>query len=114
MNEDSGSVARLAPDVVLHPKISESQPLPDAAAVLIGQLADNTHLFSDSEYSVASGRRGDVFLVVGFREKDPEDISFAIRNPHLSPSRDKLVVMISREKDQRQPSSSGHLTLMSG
>jgi hypothetical protein len=51
MNEDAGPAERLAPEATLHPKIAGLDPLPDAAAVLIGRLPDARYLLSDVEYS---------------------------------------------------------------
>ena len=104
MNEDSGSVERLAPEAALHPKISGLQPLPDAAAVLIGRLADGSYFLSDTEYDATSSRQIVHFYALDLSKRTQKLFHFQRGdNPHLAPSGDKVVLTISPENDQKQP-----------
>jgi hypothetical protein len=104
MNEDSGSVERLAPEAALHPKISGLQPLPDAAAVLIGRLADGSYFLSDTEYDATSSCQIVHFYALDLSKRTQKLFHFQRGdNPHLAPSGDKVVLTISPENDQKQP-----------
>jgi Tol biopolymer transport system component len=98
MNEDAGAPQRLAPESTLHPKVGGMEPSPDVAANLIGVLADGEYLFTDSQYN-PNGNQGAMYiyslnLVKKTQRIFPSPVDGGPASFYLSPSADKLVLMV--------------------
>jgi hypothetical protein len=96
MNEDAGAAERLAPEAVLHLKVSGKHPSPDVAADLIGVLPDGEYLLTDSQYN-PTGNNGAMYLYsLDLAKKTqrifPWQLDGSPTSFHLSPSAGKLVL----------------------
>jgi hypothetical protein len=110
MNEDAGPAERLAPEATLHPKIAGLDPLPDAAAVLIGRLPDARYLLSDVEYSHTHPHQEKCLYALDVVQKTQKLFHLGVDfNPYfayLSHSVKRLALTSTQQKVEQQPTYS--------
>jgi hypothetical protein len=116
---DAGTAERLAPEALLHPKISGMQPSNDSPALFIGTLPDGGYLLQDYQ----SGPRGDsdtclyepglannahaclyeLDLAKKTQRIFPLHVDGVPGNFHLSPARNRLVFTATKVEYQKKP-----------